>query len=132
MSHIASVGRMTPRDLFVVTAVMEVGAGLALIAAPALLLRLLFGPSESQAGVAIGRLAGASLLSLGAACWWSRHDGVSAAARGLVSGLLIYNAAVVALVLSASFGSIGPLLLTVVVVHGAMGLWCTWSLWAGR
>jgi len=123
---------MTSTQFFVVTAGMEVGAGLALIVAPALVIRLLFGPSELQTGVAIGRLAGAALVSLGAACWWARHDGGSAASRGLVSGLLIYNAAVVTLVLSGSFGSLSPPLWAVVVVHGAMAIWCVWLLRVGR
>ena len=80
--------RMTSTQFFAVTAGMEVGAGLVLIVAPALVIRLLFGTFEIQTGVAIGRLAGAALVSLGAACWWARHDGGSAASRGLVSGLL--------------------------------------------
>jgi len=123
---------MTPTHFFVVTAVMEVGAGLVLLMAPALVIRLLFGPSEIQTGVAMGRLAGAALVSLGAACWWARHDRDSAASRGLMGGLLIYNAAVVALVLSATFGSLGSPLWAVVVVHGAMAIWCVWSLRVGR
>jgi hypothetical protein len=123
---------MTSTRFFAVTAGLELGAGLALILAPALVIRLLFGPAENQTAVAIGRLAGAALVSLGAACWWARHDGGSAASRGLVSGLLIYNAAVVALVLSRSFGSLGPPLLAPVFVHGAMAIWCVWLLRIGR
>ena len=117
---------------FAVTAGIEVGAGLALIVAPALVIRLLLGPSEIQTGVAIGRLAGAALASLGAACWWARHDGGSAASRGLVSGRLMYNAAVVALVLCGSFGSLGPPLWAVAVVHGTMVIWCVLLLRVGR
>ena len=79
MSSLESVGRMNTTQFFVVTAVLEVGAGLALLLAPALVISLLVGPSaEIQTGVAIGRLAGAALLSLGAACWWARQ---TAAAR---------------------------------------------------
>ncbi len=132
MNGIESVGRLPPTRFFVVTAVMELGAGLVLLLAPALVIRLLFGASEIPPAVAIGRLAGAALLSLGAACWWARRDGESTAGRALVSSLLIYNAAVVALVLSAAFGPPGPLLWAVVVVHGAMAMWCVWSLRAGR
>ena len=109
---------------FVVTALAEVGAGLALLVAPALVVGLLFGPSEIRPGAAIGRLAGAALLSLGAACWWARHDGGSVASRGLVGGLLIYNAAVVALIISGSLGPVSRLLWAAVVFHGAMALWC--------
>ena len=124
--------RMTSRQFFTATAAMEVGAGLALMGAPVLVMRTLFGPSEIQTGVAMGRLAGAALVSLGAACWWARHDGGSAASRGLVSALLLYNAAFVALVLSGSFGSPGPSLWAVVVVHVAMAIWCVWLLRLGR
>jgi hypothetical protein len=127
----ASVGRMTRTSFFMVTAMMEVGAGLSLLVVPALVISLLFGPSGIQPAVAVGRLAGTALVSLGVACWWARHDGDSEASRGLVSGLLIYNAAVVALVLSATFGSLGPSLWAVVVLHGAMTVWCVWSLRVG-
>jgi hypothetical protein len=132
MSSNESVGRMPPTLFFVVTAVMEVGAGLVLLMAPALVIRLLFGSSEIQTGVAMGRLAGAALVSLGAACWWARHDRGSAASRGLMGGLLIYNAAVVALVLSATFGPLIAPLWAAVVLHGAMAIWCVSSLRVGR
>jgi hypothetical protein len=132
MSRIESVGRMTPTQFFVVTALMEVGAGLALLMAPALVIRLLFGSSEIQTGVAMGRLAGAALVSLGVACWWARHDRGGAASRGFMIGMLIYNAVVVALVLSATFGPLVGPLWAVVVLHGAMAIWCVWSLRVGR
>jgi hypothetical protein len=48
-----------------------------------------------------------------------------------MGGLLIYNAAVVALVLSATFGSLGPPQWALVVLHGAMAIWCVWSLRVG-
>ena len=119
---------MTSKRFFAVTAGLEVGAGLALVVAPALVIRLVLGLSEIQTGVAIGRLAGTALISLGAACWWARFDAGSAASRGLVSSLLIYNGTVVALVLSGSFGPLGPLLWAVVLAHGAMAIWCVWLL----
>ena len=78
--------------------------------------------------VAMERLAAAALLSLGTASWWARHDRGSAASRGLMGGLLIYNAAVVALVLAGNFGSVGPPLWAIAFLHGAMALWCVWLL----
>jgi hypothetical protein len=123
-SSIESVGRTATAPFFVVSAVMEVGAGVALLAAPALAIRLVFGSSGSEAEVALGRLAGAALLSLGAACWLARHDGVSAASSALVSGMLTYNAAVVALILTGSLGPIGPLLSGAALLHGGMAVWC--------
>ena len=109
---------------FMASGVMEVGAGVALLAAPDLVIRLIFRSSGTDAGIALGRLAGAALLSLGAACWLARHDGISAASSALVSGMLTYNAAVVALVLAGALGPVGPLLSGVAVLHGAMALWC--------
>ena len=123
-SSIESVGRTATAPFFVVSAVMEVGAGVALLAAPALAIRLVFGSPGTEAEVALGRLVGAALLSLGAACWLARHDGVSAASSALVSGMLTYNAAVVALVLTGSLGPIGPLLSGAALLHAGMAVWC--------
>ena len=112
-------------QLFIVTAAMELGAGLALLVAPAVAIRLLFGSAvEVFPAVGIARLTGAALLSLGAACWWARDDERSAASRALVGAMLTYNAAVVALVLFGTLGSLGPLQWAAVVVHGALGIWC--------
>jgi hypothetical protein len=123
-SRIESLSRTAIAPFFVLSGVMEVGAGMALLAAPALAIRLIFGSAGTDAGVALGRLAGGALLSLGVACWLARHDGISAASGALISGMLIYNAAVVALVLTGSLGSLGPLISSVAVLHGGMALWC--------
>jgi hypothetical protein len=123
-TSIESVGRTGVAPFFVASSVMEAGAGLALLATPNLVMRLVFGPSGTETGVALGRLAGAALLSLGAVCWLARHDGISAASSALVSGMFTYNAAVVVLVLSGTFGSPGPLLSGVALLHGGMAVWC--------
>lgn len=129
MSRFDPGDRKAVTQLFIVTAAIEAGAGLALLVAPALGIRLLFGPAvEAFPATAIGRLAGAALLSLGAACWWARDDERSAAASALVRALLLYNAAVVALFLFGGFGALGPPHWAVVVVHGAMTIWCARSL----
>jgi hypothetical protein len=117
---------MTAVQLFAVMAVMEVGAGLALLVAPVLVISLLFITQEIQPAVAIGRLAGAALISLGAACWWARHDD-GTASRGLVTSLLIYNAAVVALVLGGGFGA-RSLIWAFAALHATMAIWCVRSL----
>jgi hypothetical protein len=119
-------------SLLAVTAILEVGAGVALLTVPALVLELVVGAAESHTGTAMARLAGAAIVSLGAACWWARRDSGSHAARGLVGGLLTYNATVVALVLSGSLGAPNPMLWAAVVVHGVMALWCIRSLWIRR
>lgn len=112
-------------QLFIVTAAIELGAGLTLLAAPAVVIRLLFGSAaEVFPAVGIVRLTGIALLSLGAACWWARNDQRSAASSALVGAMLIYNVAVVALVLVGALGSLGPLQWAAVVLHGALGIWC--------
>jgi hypothetical protein len=130
MSSVKFTDGIPTTRLFLVTAAIEVVVGVALLVAPDLVIRVLLGPSD-QAG-AVGRLAGAALLSLGSICWWARHDSRSSASRGLMNGLLIYNAAVVGLVLSGSLGSPGAPLWSVAVIHGAMAIWCAWLLWVGR
>ena len=85
---------------------LEAGAGLTLLVAPALVIAFLFGSSEIETAIPIGRLAGAALVSLGVACWGARHDAGSAASRAIVNGLLIYNAAVVALIFSGNSGPV--------------------------
>ena len=115
--------------LFIVTAAMELGAGLTLLAAPAVVIRLLFGSAVDLFPAAgIARLTGAALLSLGAACWWARHEERSAASRALVGALLIYNAAVVALGIVGALGTLGPLQWAAIVLHGAQAIWCGWLL----
>ena len=118
-----SVGRPAIAPFFAVSGVMEVGAGVALLAAPDLAIRLVFGASGTVAALALARLAGGALLALGAACWLARHDSISAASRAVVSGMLTYNAAVVALVLTGGLGPFGPLLAGVALLHGGMALW---------
>ena len=123
---------MSVRTLLIVTAAMELGAGLTLLVAPAVVIRLLFGwDVDLFPAAGIARLTGAALLSLGATCWWARHEERSAASRALVGGLLIYNAAVVVLGIGGALGALGPPQLAAVVLHGVQAIWCAWVV-AGR
>jgi hypothetical protein len=116
------------KPLFIVTAAMEIGAGLALLMVPAAAIRLLFGSAGADVpAIAIARLTGAALLSLGTGCWWARDDQRSAASRALVTAMLVYNL-VAALVLFTSFGALRPVTGAAVVLHGAMAIWCARSL----
>jgi hypothetical protein len=112
--------------LLKLTAILEAATGLALIAVPALVVRLLLGGEISGASIPLGRVAGAALLALGVACWLARDDTQSRAARGLVVAMLIYNIAATAVLAFAGIGSAlhGVVLWPAVVLHAAMAAWC--------
>ncbi len=113
--------------LLTLTAVIEMGSGLVLVALPSLLVTLLLGSLlDTPAALTIGRVAGAALLALGVACWLARHDGRSRAATGLVVAMFLYNVAAVSILASAGIGSGlgGVALWPAVVLHAAMAVWC--------
>ena len=115
------------KNLFTLTAVIELGAGLAFVVWPSLPVKLLLGSSlDTSAALAVGRLAGAALLSLGVACWLARLDRQSRAATGLVAGMVQYNASAVAILAYAGvgFGFAGIALWPAVILHAAMACWC--------
>ena len=60
---------MTTSRLAGLSAVIEAATGAALIADPDLVVRLLIGTALSGGGIAVGRVCGFALLSLGLACW---------------------------------------------------------------
>ena len=60
---------MTTRTVAAIAAVVEMTAGFALIANPSFVVHLLIGAPLSDGGIAIGRVGGFGLLSLGLACW---------------------------------------------------------------
>jgi hypothetical protein len=108
------------------TAILEGATGLALIALPTIVVRLLLGAEISGASIPLGRVAGAALLALGVACWLARDDRQSRAARGLVVAMLMYNLVATAVLAFAgiSLGLHGVVLWPAVVLHAAMGAWC--------
>lgn len=113
------------KKLFTLTAVIEVPTGLALLIAPALVVKLLLGEEISGAAISLGRVAGIALLALGVACWLARGDTPHLAARGLVLAMLIYNFGAVAIFLMAALGAkeVGIALWPAIILHGAMGSW---------
>ncbi len=121
--------------LLAVMAAIEVGAGLALICCPSAAVVLLLGSGlDTPSAVTLGRVAGAALLTLGVACWLARRDEASRAARGLVSAMLLYNAAAVAVLAFAGtrLGLRGVALWPAVILHGVMAVWCIACLCGNR
>ncbi len=117
----------TVKTLHIATAVIELGAGLALLSCPSATVVLLVGaPLETPAALTAARVGGAGLLALGVACWFARDDTQSGAARGLVAAMLLYNIAAVTVLAFANFGyglhgvALGP----AVVLHSLMTIWC--------
>ena len=112
--------------LLKLTAVIETATGLALIAVPAIVVRLLLGAEISGASIPLGRVAGAALLALGVACWLARDDTQSRATRGLVVAMLIYNIVATAVLAFAGIGLglHGVVLWPAVVLHAVMAIWC--------
>jgi hypothetical protein len=121
--------------LLTATALIEAGAGLALICLPSLAAALLLGaPLDALAGFTIARVGGAGLLSLGVACWLARGDTRSGAARGLVTAMVLYNVGAVVIFGAVGFGPqpIGIALWPAVLLHAGMTVWCVASLLTGR
>ncbi len=122
---------MSTKHLFLITAILEAGAGAAFLAFPSTTLVLLLGvPLETTASLTLGRLAGVALLSLGIANWQAQNDAQSRAARGIITAMLIYNLGAMIILATAAIGSylIGLLLWPGVILHSVMAIWCTISL----
>jgi hypothetical protein len=118
------------KTLLATTAIIEAATGLALLAVPASVVKLLLGEGISGAAIPLGRVAGAALLALGVACWRARGDAKSRAARGLVAAMLAYNLGAVVVFLFAGLGSklVGLALWPAVILHAAMAVWCVMRL----
>jgi quinol-cytochrome oxidoreductase complex cytochrome b subunit len=110
-----------------VAAVIEAGAGLALLGLPSFTAALLLGtPLESAAAVSLARVGGAAIVALAIVCWLARRDVRSPASQGVVAALLFYNLVVAGVLAFAGFGHDlhGILLWPAVVFHIAMAVWC--------
>ena len=71
--------------------VLETVAGLGLLVDPAGGASALFGSSMEGPGIAIGRIGGGGLLSLGIACWLARKTPTALASVGVAWAYLAYN-----------------------------------------
>ena len=117
--------------LLLLSALLELPTGVALLAMPGFVADLLFGlPLHEPEGPTISRVAGAALLALGCACWGASRDVKSRAAPGVVAGMLIYNLGVAGVLGYGRYaGELdGVALIPVVGLHVALALGCISSL----
>jgi hypothetical protein len=113
--------------LLAATAVIECAVGVPLVAVPSWVATLLLGtPLTGAAGLLVARIAGAALLAIGVSCWLERRRPAATALSGLVGGLLVYNAAVFALLSYAALleGLRGIGTWPACAVHLVMAIWC--------
>jgi hypothetical protein len=65
-----------------------------------MVVELLLGTAPgTPVGVTVSRVAGAAMLALGVACWLAREHAAGRTAKGLVAAMLLYNVAVVAVLI---------------------------------
>ena len=109
---------MTRRTLVLFDAGVEMVTGVALIAAPDVVSRLLLGVVLSGGGIAVARVAGLGLLSLGVACWL----GATGVTAQTIWALLTYNVLVTLYLgyLRIGGGFAGSLLWPVIVLHALL------------
>ena len=99
------------RKVLVLAAIGEEATGVALLLAPSLVGKLLFGAELTGPAVTVARVTGIALIALGLTCW---------PATPLLS-MLFYSAAVTLYLAYVGFaGSAGVLLWPVVVVHAVL------------
>jgi hypothetical protein len=110
------------KRLLVITAAIEAGTGIGLLAAPAVLTHFLLGGTlDTPAALTIARVGGTALLAISVACWLSRENG-----RALVVAMLFYNVAAVAVLGYAAVGLalLGIGLWPAIGLHIALAGWC--------
>ena len=107
--------------LLSLAAAIEAATGLALIVSPQAVSHLLLGADLAGAGIAVGRVAGAGLLSFGLVCWIS---GRSLDKSPALVGLLTYNLLVAAYLIYLQFGGefAGILLSPTIALHAVFSL----------
>jgi hypothetical protein len=116
--------------LFATTAVIEAGAGFALLCLPSAAAKLLLGATlQEPAALTVARVGGAGLLTLGITCWLARNDTQNSSARGLITAMVVYNLGVALILGSAGLRQpVGIILWPAVVLHTGMTAWCILSL----
>ncbi len=117
---------MNAKSLLIVTAAVELGAGIALLSVPSWTAELLLGAElSSPPAFVVARIAGAALVSIAIACWLSRN-GERREQSALVAGVLAYNLAVPIVLIqywhATSLQGFG--LWPACILHAGLAIWC--------
>ena len=132
MSGSFSRAGITLNGLLALTAIIEAATGLALMADPQIITRLLLGMEISGAAIALGRVAGVGLLSLGLAGW----PGTNAAGDSTRScrAMLTYNLLVTLYLLYLGIRGelVGSLLWPAAVLHAILTVLLTGAWFKAR
>jgi hypothetical protein len=120
------------RRIVAFSALVEMGTGLGLLIAPAVVVALLTGRDFSDAWSPLSRCFGIAIVALGLACWPERQRAESGSPA--FRGLLTYNT-LIALYL-ASLGTLGQwrglFLWLAVALHAVVALLLIWAWREGR
>ena len=110
------------RVVMLFSLVAEGVTGAALLVAPSLVCRLLLGAELTQAGIAIGRLMGVSLLALVVACWPARD--APPGTRSAMRAVFAFNLAAAAYLAWLGFAgqATGILLWAAVAEHALVSI----------
>jgi hypothetical protein len=120
---------MTTKTLVTVSSAIEVAVGVALIAVPDLVAQVLLSASLTGSGIAVGRLCGIGLLSLGLAGWPSGESVSASATRGLFAYNLL--AAFYLGYLRVGGGFVSYLLWPACILHAVLALLMARPAWEG-
>ena len=121
--------------LLIIAAVIEAGAGLALLLIPNVAVSALLGaPLDTATGLVAARIAGAALIALAIACWQARNGERGSPATDVIEAMSFYNfaAAIVLVYAGTRLDLRSAFLWPAIVLHLGLGAWCVLKLWFTR
>ena len=118
------------KKLLIITAILELPAGLCLLFAPTFSVSMLFGAQQDlQLVKVLACTAGAAIISLAIICWLARNNRNSGT---VIAGILFYNIAVAGILLHSAviIKMSGALLWPAAGLHFILAGWCIYCLQA--
>ena len=100
-----AVEKVRLKTLILVKFAVEVLAGLGFALFAGTLFVFLLGAPLPAAGLYAFRMFGVAIFAMGIACWLTRDEPESTAARALITAMLLYDLAFVAILLAARFSA---------------------------